>query len=735
MIRILFSLFVISSVSAQTVSSVYLSSGLEIPLYTFEKPSDIDQLIQEDEKNEGFYRFGKLVYTSLSTTNSGQWYEVDSGKVWTLAIEAKEAKGISLYYDDFWIPTGGELVIYNPNQTQKIGPFTSKDNHSSRVFANELIYDDILILEYYHPNTATSTVSLNINRFAYAYRDISGGQLNGFGSSDNCQVNANCSEGDAWEFQKESACRIQIQDGFFSGICSGAMINNTLNDCSPYVLSADHCFSGDGASENDLNQTIFYFNYRSSGCNNSTPNNTHTITGCQKLSNSSGEGNNGDSDFYLVELNSEPDFDPYYAGWDRSNTPASSGVSIHHPSGDIMKISTFNNSLYSDGGLGFGNDNTTHWGVVWSSTNNGHGVTEGGSSGSPIFNQNKLIVGHLTGGSSYCNATSSPDVYGKVWHAWDQMGNTSGRQLQPWLDPTNSGVTTLNGIYCGQSSQVVAAFSSSETIVCRNSTVTFNSISSGNINSYEWQFPSGSPSTATGPGPHTITYSDFGTHNVSLEVSGDDNSDTYTQTDFITVGPNEVELDFLPDCYGSEISWDLNNAQGQTIFAVNTGYYPGGNNANDMEQNPVAVQEDWCLSNGCYTFTVYDEYGDGLYGSQHTCEFNGDFSIYDASGNVLTSLESPNADFGEEISLEFCVESSVSILEKSNKVKVFPNPSYGVVTLSAPTRGEVIIYNTLSSEVYRAMKSTNDLQLDLSKLDKGIYFINFNNSVNKLILN
>ena len=86
--------------------------------------------------------------------------------------------------------------------------------------------------------------------------------------------------------------------------------------------------------------------------------------------------------FLLVELNNDPDFNPYFAGWNRSNIPATSGVSIHHPSGDIKKISTFTQSLTSAGGLGFGNDNTTHWRVYWSNTVNGHGVTEGGSSGS-----------------------------------------------------------------------------------------------------------------------------------------------------------------------------------------------------------------------------------------------------------------------------------------------------------------------------------------------------------------
>ena len=57
---------------------------------------------------------------------------------------------------------------------------------------------------------------------------------------------------------------------------------------------------------------FFISTTRSLNCNNSVPNNTYSITGCSRLANSGGEGNVGDPDFFLVELNSDPDFDPYF---------------------------------------------------------------------------------------------------------------------------------------------------------------------------------------------------------------------------------------------------------------------------------------------------------------------------------------------------------------------------------------------------------------------------------------
>lgn len=730
-------LLIFGNLHAQNIQSDFLVSGSEVPMLSFDKPSDIDELINAEAVKGQIYNFGKFVVCDITSQSDGKWTDVDGGRVWSLAIHAEDAKGLSLYYDDFWIPSGGELYIYNPSQSQKIGPFTTKNNHSSGVFATELIYGDMLILEYFQPYFQTEDLKLSINRFAYAYRDISGGELSGYNSSDDCQVNANCSEGDAWENQKKSVCRIQIGSGWNVGLCSGALVNNTLNNCTPYVLSADHCFSGGDISDNGLNQSIFYFNYRSSNCSNSVPNNTYSITGCSKVANSGGEGNVGDPDFFLVELNSDPDFDPYFSGWNRSNTAATSGVSIHHPSGDIMKISTFTNNLTSSSGLGFGFDNTTHWQVQWSGTNNGYGVTEGGSSGSPIYNQNALLVGVLTGGSSFCDATNQTDIYGKLWHGWDQFSNSTSEQLKPWLDPANTNVISLNGLYCNQSAVVTAAFNSSETNVCLNSSVTFSSLSSGEISSYQWQFNGGTPSSANGPGPHTINYSSPGNYDVSLSVSGTENTDEYAMNNYISVSPNLVELEFLPDCYGEETSWELQNANGQTLYSVSSGYYPGGNNAQDMEENPQSVTEDWCLLDGCYKFIVEDEYGDGLYGSQHTCEFDGDFTIYDDNSNVLADLNVLNSDFGEEITLEFCVESGLSISSNiSNELlfALFPNPTSGRFVLESRVSGLVKVYNTLSQEVYSSFKNNIKHPIELRDLESGVYFVHFNNSIQKLII-
>ena len=176
------------------------------------------------------------------------------------------------------------------------------------------------------------------------------------------------------------------------------------------------------------------------------------MTGATKIAASSNSGTMG-SDFYLVELqqNIPVNYNAYFMGWDRTGDGSTNGVTIHHPEGDIKKISTYTSDListtYSSGGY-VGSTNGS-WEVVWAETANGHGVTEGGSSGSAIYSQDGFLIGTLTGGWASCFALTSEDFYGKFDFHWDKNGNTDDTQLKPWLDPNDTGALFLSGVPVG----------------------------------------------------------------------------------------------------------------------------------------------------------------------------------------------------------------------------------------------------------------------------------------------
>ncbi|MFZ4521550.1 MAG: T9SS type A sorting domain-containing protein [Bacteroidales bacterium] len=405
-------------------------------------------LAKEDEQAPLPYRFAVNLPVDLGIETSGQWVKTSDGiKVWRLNVKSPGALALILYFDRFHIPEGGKIFVYNTLRTQLLGAFTSLNNNTLSTFATSLIYGDELTLEYNAPE-GIPLPELHVSEVGHAYRGVADytGMKSGFGNSGPCEVNVNCAEGKFWQNQKRSVTRITVKRGGVSVWCTGSLVNNVRNDGTPYVITADHC--GKNATETDLSQWIFYFNYEGSACPDpSSEPLLKSITGATLVAHG-GEAATTGSDFFLVLLSTPvpPAFNAYYEGWSRENVPASpSGVGIHHPMGDIKKISTYSSALQQAHWVG--NPALAHWRVFWNETSNGHGTTEGGSSGSPLYNNEGLLVGTLTGGDSSCDSASLnlPDYFGMFSYSWDQNGTECINQLKCWLDPDNTGVRKLNG--------------------------------------------------------------------------------------------------------------------------------------------------------------------------------------------------------------------------------------------------------------------------------------------------
>jgi PKD repeat protein len=522
---------------------------------TLEKPN-MEQVLIEDAESEikgELHKIGRSVYTNINLNNSGTWTNLPNGdRIWQLKIMVPDAQALVVYYDNFWLPAGAKLFLYNENQKQILGAYTESNNPPAGYFANEMIQGESVTLEYYEPSRTKGFSIINISAIGYIYRDAhflakyNDNQYKEFNTSDACEVNVNCPEGANWQDQKKGVARILVVEGGMQGFCTGSLINNVRQDCTPYFLTADHC--GENSSTSDLNQWVFYFNYESSTCvTQATEPTANTLTGCS-LKAHGGNGGQSGSDFYLVQLTTAPTFNPFYNGWDRSTTGSASGVSLHHPDGDIMKISTYTGALSSSDYNGSGVQ--SHWRVVWAATVTNHGVTEPGSSGSPIFNASKRIVGDLTGGASYCTALNSPDYYGKISYSWDQNGTTAAVRLKDWLDPDNTNVMSLDGFYCGGGSSLVANFSGNPLAVAVGGTVTFTDLSTGSPTTWAWSAnPSAGVTYAGGTSAASqnpqMTFANAGLYSITLTASKTGSTDTETKTNYITVGNVPPHADFI----------------------------------------------------------------------------------------------------------------------------------------------------------------------------------------------
>ncbi|KAF9162680.1 hypothetical protein DFQ26_003342 [Actinomortierella ambigua] len=114
---------------------------------------------------------------------------------------------------------------------------------------------------------------------------------------------------------------------------------------------------------------------------------------------------------------------------------------IHHPGGDIMKVSfVLNGSLPKTCWTDCATDQYYHWQIPhWD-----RGTTEPGSSGSPLFDADKRIVGQLHGGTASCYNTKGYDVYGGLHASFRAPPHVKDR-LSTYLDPEQTGTQFMDG--------------------------------------------------------------------------------------------------------------------------------------------------------------------------------------------------------------------------------------------------------------------------------------------------
>lgn len=422
----------------------------QIPeIASIELPSlDAQRVAQEDAEMEaagGMLNNGRVVFSSHDMTTEGSWSVLpDGSRICRFRLKSPGALAIGVYFDSFYLPEGSSLYAYDPQLSYWIGPMDSKENNDHMRFVTGQVFGDDIILEYHEPADLVETPVLNIRgagnfyRHVYDYRNEDEAR-----GSDPCQVDVACPEGENWQEQKDAVVRLQITDGQFIGLCSGVLMNTTAGDFRQYLLSALHC--AEGVSAADLNFLQVKFNYERPICGAGFYPQNRNKTGVTLLADSNDGGGASGSDFILFEIEDYIDdsWNPYFAGWRSSTSTSPNGVGIHHPSGDIKKISTYTENLVSVwvGAPG------SHWSVEWAETETNHGVTEGGSSGSPIFDNNKYVVGTLTGGGSFCNQPLADDYYGKMSYHFSSNPNPASEKLKLWLDPAGTNANTLNGSY------------------------------------------------------------------------------------------------------------------------------------------------------------------------------------------------------------------------------------------------------------------------------------------------
>jgi V8-like Glu-specific endopeptidase len=402
---------------------------------------DLERLKKEDKELEGLdipYRFGKGFEVSY-TLDDGNWIECDNGRLWSKSFKSNGALSLNFVFENFHLSDECCLYIVNKDRSTLYGPVKKNAIPDNGFFLTDIIPGDFATIVLYEPFTQRGKCNLCIKKIVHGYRSaFSQMQHREIGDSEDCNNDVICFP----EYEKESnaIALVLLESG--EEWCTGSLLMSTDYSFKSYFLTAFHCIdtypNGDlSTSEKEAAQKwLFLFQYKKTTCNG--------------ISYSNGVSYNGDyfraafykTDFALLELkqNLSSNTSLTWLGWDKSGQTPTSGVGIHHPQGDLMKISFDYDPFLSYSNLGGTNN---FWLLSYDD-----GVVEHGSSGSPILNENKRVVGQLYG-NSYYNSNllycSQPRAeYGKFNLSWTGDDSNDTR-LSNWLDPLGTNQTTIDG--------------------------------------------------------------------------------------------------------------------------------------------------------------------------------------------------------------------------------------------------------------------------------------------------
>ena len=668
-------------------------------------PVDARALIEEDEKLRAEdaqipFRFGYAIDVDIDIKKVGiKTTLVDGGNLWQLKIHCPDAYSINLIYSNFRLAKGSKFFIYNKDRTMILGAFTPEvSNNPYNEFATDLVQGNTIVLEYYEPASSDDGI-INISKVIHGYVNTFS---RGLDDSAPCNVDVMCPLGNNWTNERRAVTMILVDNN--TAFCSGCLVNNTSQDLTPYILTARHCFFEDNGNTQFRNPatSIFRFLYWRHNCGSGNLQIWHSITGATLLAH------HVDTDMAFLQLNSMPpaSWYLYYAGWDRDANAAQGVTGIHHPRGDAMKLNYEQHSvvaqMVSVAGFPVPVDS-------WLVPHFEEGTVQSGSSGSPLFNQNKRIVGMLSatincGTDNACACLQNNlfnnrlGWYGRFHIAWPHISD--------WLDPLNVDPLFLDG-------RVSPTLTGTSTLICYSggsASFTLNNAPAG----FTWSTSS------------NLNFSSTGNNSIVVYAAPGCNSSCTGESGWVSVNYNGTVLLSMDVWLGkpSPVFYGPEN-----VFVPTTeGYYGASPSISNPSYYWWIDSDNWVYAYITYTSGntayVYFPYGGG-----------GDYTLY------MSVMNSCGAD-----------ETYMNIQAYNRRgspesyITIYPNPASDVIHIEIDSQVatgivqrnvsditfEVCLYDVRGNLLRHQFTKGGVVQFRVSDLPMGVYYLHVYDGVSNI---
>lgn len=360
------------------------------------------------------------------------WQPVPGGgRVATVQVQSPGAAALRIAIAAGSLPAGVALRFHAPATPGTVyGPY---DAAALRRIAGDADYwspvvegDTLAIEAHASGPVAGHLVMPRLSHLVTSARaEPTAKSLGDVGKAGACHVDIAC-EPASVELGDSVAKYVVTVDGGSSALCTGTLLNDAGSTGTPLLLTANHCVSTQ-ASASTLHT---YWFFQRAACGGPAPTSvTERVNGAALRA--TGEV----TDYTLLELNDAPPGGALFAGWSTAAVAQGADLTaIHHPRGDLKKISHGTARGMTCLGSDTGSDGTFIR-ATWNS-----GVTEGGSSGSALFNGSEQVIGNLFGGGSACSGNAGngeADWYGR----FDLTFNC----IASWLGSTPTGACAVDG--------------------------------------------------------------------------------------------------------------------------------------------------------------------------------------------------------------------------------------------------------------------------------------------------